>query len=190
MKNQRGFTLVELMIGIAILSIILTILFSIFSNSYAFSRNQASKQFIESQQKLIYAHLQREFNQIGKFDPNCLPQNNLNFNLPLPFISTDNSQDLIYSYDATSTTFSGTIREAGRCLMIRENNHEIYRSEECIDPNYRIQFTASYEDNRFIRIKMYLFDPRNPDYQLNPDDQESRYFPYEITLYAPNAERT
>ena len=61
MQKEKGFTLIELMIGISILTIILSILFSIFSYSYATGRNQLSKQFIESQEKLIHQILKEEF---------------------------------------------------------------------------------------------------------------------------------
>lgn len=177
MQKQKGFTLIELMIGISILTIILSILFSVFSYSYATNRNQLSKQFIETQEKLIHQILQEEFRNMTTIQLPSKGIKDINKNDDDPFQDTTNQTTCQYS------TSSGThhMREINACFMVTDaNGNEIRRTPECIDITRSTLFTASFEDRRYIRVRMFLLDPDNPNYPA---------VEYQETFFAPNVIR-
>ena len=177
MNQQKGFTLIELMIGISILTIILSILFSIFSYSYATSRKQISKQFIDSQEKLIHQILQQEFKNMTAIQLPAKGIKDINKNNDDPFQDTTNQP----TCDYITQIEAHHMREVNGCFMVTdENGNEIRRTPECIDTTRSTNFTASFEDRRYIRVRMFLIDPNNPDY----DPVE-----YEETFFAPNVVR-
>lgn len=176
MNKQKGFTLIELMIGISILTIILSILFSVFSYSYATSRNQISKHFIETQEKLIHQIIQEEFNKMTTISLPAKGIKNINKNSNDPFQDTTIQRTCDYS----TLTGNHLMREIGGCFMVTEGGNEIRRTPECIDMTRSTLFTASFEDRRYIRVRMFLIDPNNPDYPA---------VEYEETFFAPNVTR-
>lgn len=175
MRNQRGLSLIELIVGITILSIVIATLFTLFSTSYKVSAIEKSKLFINSQEKIITFKLNDEINKVQEWGSIQKINRNETYNW------NDIKNEIEFYYiNSLGTREKIKIGPLRNCLMIRheltDSNEPTY-TEPCIRD---IRFWADNTDPRYVAIRIIMFDPNNPDF---PD------YIYQKTFYAQNLQR-
>ena len=172
MGNQKGVSLAELMVSMAILPIILTILFGLFANTYKVNAMEQSKHLINTQEKIISIYLQEQINTVNTWGNISKINRNQIYNWN--DIKTEVEFHPIDNKGSTSK-----IGITNNRLMIRDGgNPERNYTEPCIR---EIRFWADNTDNRYVVVRVTMFDPHNPDF---PD------YTYQESFYAQNLQRT
>ena len=172
MQNEKGSSLLELMISIIILPIVLASLLAIFSNTYKANTIEQSKLFINTQEKIISIRLHEQINTVNKWG------NISKINRGQTYNWNDIKNELEF-YPIDNSNSPSKIGITNNRLMIHDSeNPEQSYTEPCIR---EIRFWADNADNRYVVVRVTMFDPHNPDF---PD------YTYQESFYAQNLQRT